>query len=307
MTDIASIMPGKSRVCAFSVFVLFAAVLSAAPDKTYDWSQARELFPGIEHAHISTGTPRPLKINVVRVDLSRDDLHFMTVKRDPDWGKPMPDHPELPIRTRRISVREFMENALEQGIDMLVAVNSTPWSPWRKPYTHTYAAKTGLLISDGDKIEDANGRPVFLITRKGEFQIRKVGKDEDTSQIQLAVAGFSMILENGKTMGTKSLAPRTAFGLTENNRHMLIMTVDGRMKYISEGVSTLELGEWMQYFGAVIAINMDGGGSTTLVVSDGEGSIRRLNEGTIYRKVAAPLGIFRVRPSVPETAPSAGD
>ena len=277
-------------------FLLAALVFSAsAGEKLFDWSGTPDLFPGIKHVFINTDEPRPLKVNVIRVDLTRGNLGFMTVKRDPDWGKPMPDYPSLPIRTRRMSVRTFMENAIEQGIDMLVAVNATPWSPWRPPYTHTYAARMGLVISDGDKIEEANGRPVFLITRSGEFQIRKIAKDEDVSNIRLALAGFAMILENGKTMGVKNLAPRTAYGLSENNHYMIIMTVDGRMKGISEGLGTKELGEWMRRFGAVVALNMDGGGSTTLVVSDGKGGIRRLTGSIFYRKVATSLGIYRIK------------
>ena len=286
-------------------FLLAALALSAsAGEKVFDWSAVPDLFPGIKHVFVDTGKPRPLRINVIRIDLTRKDLRFMTVKRDPDWGKPMPDFPKLPIRTRRITVPDFMENALKQGIAMEVAVNSTPWSPWRRPWTHTYAAKTGLLISDGDQISENNGRPVFLITDKGEFQIRKVKPEEDLSHIRLAVAGFSIILENGRTMGGKDLAPRTAFGLSENSHYMIIMTVDGRMKFISEGAGTRELGEWMREYGSAIAINMDGGGSTTLIVSDGKGGTRRLTTSRFYRKVAAPLGIFRVKED--KTGTSAG-
>ena len=277
-------------------FLLAVLTLSAsAQEKIFDWSAVPDLFPGIKHVFVDTDKPRPLKINVIRIDLTRKDLRFMTVKRDPDWGQPMPDFPELPIRTKRITVPDFMENALKQGIAMEVAVNSTPWSPWRKPWTHTYAAKTGLLISDGEQVSENNGRPVFLITDKGEFQIRKVKPDEDLSHIRLAVAGFSIILENGRAMGTKSLAPRTAYGLSENSHYMIIMTVDGRMKGISEGAGTRELGEWMRKYGSAVAINMDGGGSTTLFVADGKGGTRRLTTSRVYRKVAAPLGIFRIK------------
>lgn len=280
------------------VFFLLLTVflLPAQEEQVFDWSKAEELFPGIRHAFVKTDRPRPLRINVILVDLKRKDLRFMTVKRDPDWGMPMPDYPSMPIRVRRLTVWKFMDNALARGIDMLVAVNATPWGPWKPPYTHSYAAKMGLVISDGDKIESANGRPVFLITRKNEFQIRKIAKDEDTSDIQLALSGFIMILENGQVLkGPHKLAPRTAYGLSKDATKMLIMTVDGRMKGYSEGVSTPELGEWMRKFGAYNALNMDGGGSTTLLVSDGKGGIRQLTAKLFYRTVATSLGIFRVK------------
>ena len=154
----------------------------------------------------------------------------------------------------------------------------------------------GLVISEGEKIEEADGRPVFLITKKGEFRIRKVAKGEDTSHILLALGGFSMILEGGTVRNdrTKYLAPRTAYGLSKDRRYMFIMTVDGRMEGFSEGVTTTELGEWIRRCGAADALNMDGGGSTTLVVSDGKGGIRKLNKSRYYRPVATSLGICRV-------------
>ena len=288
----------RSRAGRFlaPLFLLLACTLRAE-EGVHDWSKTPELFPGIKHVFLDTKSPRPLKINVIRVDLTRGDLRFLTGKKDPDWGKTMPDFPSLPIRTCRVTTYQFMRSALDQGWDMLVAVNATPWRPWKFPYNHKYAAKMGLVISEGEKVDEADGRPVFLITKKGEFQIRKIAKGEDTSQIQLALGGFSIILEGGVVQSErrKSLAPRTAYGLSKDRRYMFIVTVDGRMEGFSEGVTTGELGEWIRRYGASDALNMDGGGSTTLVVSDGKGGIRKLNKSRYYRPVATSLGICRVK------------
>lgn len=295
-----SFFPLRSRRFLVPLFLLLACVLHAE-EKLHDWSKTPELFPGIRHVFLDTDKPRPLKINVLRVDLTCKDLRFVTVKKDPDWGKPMPDFPSLPIRTRRITTYQFMRSALDDGKEMLAAVNATPWRPWVFPYNHKYAAKMGLVISEGVKIEEADGRPAFLITKTGEFQIRKVAREEDTSKIQLALGGFSMILENGAVRPDrkKILAPRTAYGLSKDRRWMFIITVDGRMKGVSEGVTTEELGEWIRKYGASDALNMDGGGSTTLLVSDGKGGIRKLNKSLFYRTVATSLGICRVKKDVP--------
>ena len=287
------------------LFLLLACTLQAE-EGGHDWSKTPELFPGIKHVFLDTKKPRPLKINVLRVDLARKDLRFMTVKKDPDWGKPMPDFPTLSIRTRRVTTYKFMRSALDEGKEMLAAVNATPWRPWKFPYTHKYATKMGLVISDGVKIEEADGRPAFLITDRGDFQIRKITKGEDTSRIRLALGGFSIILEDGlvKDDGRKTLAPRTAYGLSQDRRYLFIMTIDGRMEGFSEGVTTGELGGWIRKYGAADALNMDGGGSTTLLVSDGKGGIRKLNKSRYYRPVATSLGIFRVKEKpAPRPAP----
>ena len=59
-------------------------------------------------------------------------------------------------------------------------------------------------------------------------------------------------------------APRTAFGVTAEG-HYLFAVVDGRQPH-SIGCTLQEMAEFMLQFGAVQAINFDGGGSSALVV-----------------------------------------
>ena len=61
--------------------------------------------------------------------------------------------------------------------------------------------------------------------------------------------------------------PRSAVALTAD-RHLLLVAVDGRRKGISEGMSARELTRFLvRYFHPQYALNMDGGGSTTLCVA----------------------------------------
>lgn len=64
--------------------------------------------------------------------------------------------------------------------------------------------------------------------------------------------------------------PRTAVAITDDN-HLLLIVVDGRRDGISEGMSARELTEFLQVnFHPRDAINLDGGGSSTLCV-EGQG------------------------------------
>ena len=64
--------------------------------------------------------------------------------------------------------------------------------------------------------------------------------------------------------------PRTAVALTEDG-HFLMVVVDGRRPGVSEGMTARELTRFLkQHFNPRYALNMDGGGSSTLVVA-GEG------------------------------------
>jgi exopolysaccharide biosynthesis protein len=59
-------------------------------------------------------------------------------------------------------------------------------------------------------------------------------------------------------------APRTAVGLTQDGR-ILLVVVDGRQA-LSKGMSLLELALFLRELGAVNAMNLDGGGSSEMIV-----------------------------------------
>jgi exopolysaccharide biosynthesis protein len=61
--------------------------------------------------------------------------------------------------------------------------------------------------------------------------------------------------------------PRTAIGVRADGR-ILLVTVDGRQPERSVGMTIAELTALLLELGAVDAVNMDGGGSTTMVVRD---------------------------------------
>ena len=60
-----------------------------------------------------------------------------------------------------------------------------------------------------------------------------------------------------------SLNPRTAAGTTRDGRRLLLVTVDGRQSF-SKGVSLAGMALILKRYGAWNAINLDGGGSTTM-------------------------------------------
>jgi exopolysaccharide biosynthesis protein len=77
-------------------------------------------------------------------------------------------------------------------------------------------------------------------------------------QVFVAQEGFRSDVRNGRS-------PRTAFGIDKQGRYMLLV-VDGRRPGYSGGLTLTELAYILQKHGAVDAMNLDGGGSTTLTV-----------------------------------------
>lgn len=74
-------------------------------------------------------------------------------------------------------------------------------------------------------------------------------------------------LEQFRSDVSQGRAPRTAIGVTAEGA-LLLVVVDGRQPGISVGMTLEELAALMIELGAVEAMNLDGGGSTTMVVGD---------------------------------------
>ncbi|MBC7187911.1 MAG: phosphodiester glycosidase family protein, partial [Calditrichaeota bacterium] len=61
--------------------------------------------------------------------------------------------------------------------------------------------------------------------------------------------------------------PRTAIGFSADSSLVFLVTVDGRQPGYSEGMTLLELATFLVDLGAQQALNLDGGGSTTMVIN----------------------------------------
>jgi len=62
--------------------------------------------------------------------------------------------------------------------------------------------------------------------------------------------------------------PRTAVGIARDGRRLMLVVVDGRQKPYSDGMTLREVADVMRALGARDAINLDGGGSTTMVYAE---------------------------------------
>ena len=103
--------------------------------------------------------------------------------------------------------------------------------------------------------------------------------------------------EGGPSFAT-ARHPRTAVGIARDGRRLLLVVVDGRQKSYSDGMTLRELADLMRGLGARDAINLDGGGSTTLVYADPDSSGRlrianRPSDPTGERPVGDALAIVR--------------
>lgn len=138
-----------------------------------------------------------------------------------------------------------------------------------------------------------------------EIDLRVTTKGPDWSKVTDVIGGGPRLVRDGKAavdyakegfnadFGAKR-HPRTAIGKTKDG-DIWIVTVDGRQT-VSVGASLDEMAAVMLRFGCTDAVNLDGGGSTTLNIRGL--SVNRPSEGS-ERPVANALLIFTPTAPVP--------
>ena len=91
----------------------------------------------------------------------------------------------------------------------------------------------------------------------------------DGGDLRAAVGGGNVLVRDGvvQSIADQSLAPRTSVGFSADGRRMIMLTVDGR-QVDSRGVTQTEMGRMMVELGAANALNLDGGGSSTLLARE---------------------------------------
>lgn len=103
-----------------------------------------------------------------------------------------------------------------------------------------------------------------------------------TEFIKTAIGGGSRLIKNGEIVDSFSLNiqgthPRSAVGYSKENNEVIFLTVNGRNTN-TPGVTQSDLATLMKELGASEAINLDGGGSSTLLKrSFGDESLKAVN------------------------------
>ena len=121
-----------------------------------------------------------------------------------------------------------------------------------------------------------------------------INSTPDYGTLKLAMGGGTILVKNGAiypfTHNISGNHPRTALGFSRDGSKVIMVAVEGRTP-ASRGMSQTELAQLMLELGAYNAINLDGGGSTTmlarkpgdtnltLVNTPSDGSPRRIANG----------------------------
>ncbi len=226
------------------------------------------LFKGIVYQRLVQQSPRPMVIHIVTVDLKADGLSVLVTPGDPDSSKP------VEARTTSDFLSDF---------GMSLAVNGGAFHPWSDlgPLGYSpkageattpfgFSASRGVIYS-----QDTDEEPTLYIYKNNKASI-----DSLIGKVFNAISGQSLLIKNGaiiEGLNTSDPEPRTAIGLNRAGSQMVIIIVDGRQSGYSEGATLFEMADLLKQNNVFRGINMDGGGSSTLVMADENGNPVLLN------------------------------
>lgn len=179
------------------------------------------------------------------------------------------------------------------------------------PFEGTSCSSLSLLKIDGGVLSrNAANRTVLGIDRAKRPAFQRIAANQEWPDAVQAVGGLPRIatagrvdlhtLEEGSTAAfEQGRNGRTAVGISAQGG-LLFGVVNGRTR-AGAGMSLRELAAWMIDSGASDAMNLDGGGSSTLWAFNepGDGIVNRPSDPGGERPVSAAVGVFAKKLDLP--------
>ncbi len=164
---------------------------------------------------------------------------------------------------------------------------------------------SGILVMDGKVYHPIDAHGFFGILDDGNAMIGtmeqyKALQAERPGRVREAIATFGDLIRDGEIVATdySDRASRTAVGITATGK-VVFMVLDGRQGDLSAGGTMKEIAQIMFEAGCVVAVNLDGGGSSTYVArqpGDEELSVVSKPSDGISRSVSTSLLMVSTAP-----------
>jgi len=256
---------------------------------------AQPLYQGVTYQRMLRRIPQPVLLHLVKLDLQAPGLRVLVTPPEPKFQNQA---------TAALTTSQFVH---ETGVQL--AVNASFFYPFREdapwdyyPYRGDRTFPVGLTITNGKPLVSPKAEwPAICFAANNQAQI--VASGMCPPQTQQAVAGNALILKNGQPSRDSKASDRdrsygrTIVALDKSGRRLWLLIADDKQPYYSEGITLNQAAELLAQMGADTALNLDGGGSTTLVVMH-QGQPKVLN-APIHTKlpmqervVANHLGFF---------------
>jgi hypothetical protein len=233
----------------------------------------------------------PWAVHILEADLARCDLGLAVLRAEPreSGGR---------------GHETVTSMAARKGRSVLAAVNAD--------FFTAEGSSVGAEVVDG-RVTVARSRPAVawrsgFLPWIGEAAVRGDSlvlgwpvHREHGDGATMAVGGFPDLIDGGERVGDLEVAdrpgfaasrhPRTAVAYDAHRRRLWLVVVDGRQAPHSTGMTLPELTALLESLGATDALNLDGGGSSVMVV--GGMALNRPSDQAGERAVVNALALAR--------------
>ncbi len=233
------------------------------------------LFEGVRYERLVSAHPVAKVVHVVTIDLRQPGLSvFVTPPVSQTGTSTQPAERKVLARTTSGFAREFKQQ---------LAVNANFFTEQFSFTALYYYPKVGEPV-------DAVGHAVsdFQVYGIKDRSMRVLAFRKDgasiapavTSSMSQAVSGYPLVVRGAMPKAvarSTQRMPRVAAGVDASGGTLILVVADGRQPYYSDGANLRELAELVLERGAVDAVLLDGGGSSTLVRMDEDGRVVVMN------------------------------
>jgi hypothetical protein len=246
-----------------SPVVLYGWLCFLRPPRT---NQQQVLFAGINYQREARSSERPAMIHIVTVDLTAPGVRALVTPKAPQYR-------ETIARTTSEFLREYQLQLAINASYFHHFYEKTPWD--YHPHSGDPSYPIGEAISNGYRYSPPErNRPVLCFSASNRAQILETETCPEGTIY--GVAGNQMLVAQGKPIIYDSPNdipyPRVAAGTDQEGKKLWLIAIDGKQPFYSEGVTINELTKIFTDLGVYAALNLDGGGSTTLVMGTTNGS-----------------------------------
>jgi exopolysaccharide biosynthesis protein len=250
--------------------LLALALLFALPVFGQSW---RRIAPGVDYERrVGDGQD----IHIVRIDLRERSLRVVATSE----------------AQHGTAVSDFAKET-----HALVAINGDYFDEALHPVGMALGA-CGVWWKGDPKVQRKQGLVAFG-RHRAEIQQRTMTRKR---WMRGAVSGWPMLVRDcqpiadlpGSDSFTRAPHPRTAVGLSKDGKTLYFVVADGRSESVG-GLTLPDLARFMHDLGACSAMNLDGGGSSTMWLENR--IVNRPSDGT-ERKVGNHLAVVETRDSI---------
>ncbi|MBN2045643.1 MAG: phosphodiester glycosidase family protein [Anaerolineales bacterium] len=282
-------IPRVLLVISTLILISFACATMTGGD-AQPQSSTEQLYPGVTYIKEVRTSPRRMVVHIVKINMAKGNIQPLVTPPDrPDGGQPY-------------NARTTTEFAQQNNVQ--IAINGSGFTPWFDykliyfPHSGDKVAPIGPVVSQNFSflVNEEQKAPMLMFNGKRPVDISYI-----LGNATYAISGTRMLVNDGQVepgLNNFSVDPRSAAGVDNTGQQLILVVVDGRQSGYSKGATLQELAQILIDHGADKALELDGGGSSTLVLNRRDSAPIVLNSPIHQgipgnqRPVATHIGIF---------------